>query len=83
MRPAHPHQHRPAPGHRPRHPLLALKAPARPGAVAAFTLVEMMVTLAVAAVVLGAAVPDLRAMLERHAVRAASADLLAAEGGAP
>jgi type IV fimbrial biogenesis protein FimT len=38
----------------------------------------MMVTLAVAAVVLGAAVPDLRAMLERHAVRAASADLLAA-----
>lgn len=37
-----------------------------------------MVTLAVAAILLGVAVPALRAMLERHAVRAAAADLLAA-----
>lgn len=37
-----------------------------------------MVVLAVAAILLGAAVPGFRAMLERHAVRAAAADLLAA-----
>lgn len=37
-----------------------------------------MVALAVAAVLLGAAVPAFHAMLERHAVRAAAADLLAA-----
>ncbi|QBE67085.1 type-4 fimbrial pilin related signal peptide protein [Pseudoduganella lutea] len=49
-----------------------------PPPVAAFTLVEAMVTLAVAAILLGAAAPAYHAMLERHAVRAASADLLAA-----
>jgi type IV fimbrial biogenesis protein FimT len=37
-----------------------------------------MVAVAVAAILLGAAVPAFRTMLERHAVRAAAADLLAA-----
>ena len=49
-----------------------------PRPAAGFTLVEAMVTLAVAAILLGAAGPACQAMLERHAVRAASADLLAA-----
>ncbi|QBI02887.1 GspH/FimT family protein [Pseudoduganella albidiflava] len=79
MRTADPHQHRPAPGHRPGHALLALTPPARrPSRPAAFTLVEMLAAAAVAAILLGAAVPGFRAMLERHAVRAAAADLLAA-----
>jgi type IV fimbrial biogenesis protein FimT len=47
-------------------------------ALSAFTLVEMMVVLAIAAVLLSAAVPDFRVTLERHAVRAAANDLLAA-----
>jgi type IV fimbrial biogenesis protein FimT len=38
----------------------------------------MMVAVAVAAILVGAAVPAFRTMLERHAVRAAAADLLAA-----
>ncbi len=37
-----------------------------------------MVTLAIAAILLGAAAPGFQAMLERHAVRAAAADLLGA-----
>jgi type IV fimbrial biogenesis protein FimT len=75
MRTIDPHQHRPAPGHWPGHPLLALTPPAR---LAAFTLVEAMVAAAVAALLVSTAMPGFRAMLERHAVRAASADLLAA-----
>ncbi|TWI70204.1 type IV fimbrial biogenesis protein FimT [Pseudoduganella lurida] len=38
----------------------------------------MLVGVALAAILLGLAVPDFRATLERHAVRAAAADLLAA-----
>ncbi|QCP14991.1 type-4 fimbrial pilin related signal peptide protein [Pseudoduganella umbonata] len=41
-------------------------------------MVEAMVAVAVAAILMSAAVPGFRALLERHAVRAASADLLAA-----
>lgn len=45
---------------------------------AAFTLVEALVALAVAAVLLGAALPDLRGFAERQRMRAAATDLLAA-----
>jgi type IV fimbrial biogenesis protein FimT len=69
MRPIDPQQQGRAPVHRPRPALLALKA---------FTLVELMVGLAVAAILLGVAIPNFRTMLERHALRAAASDLLAA-----
>ncbi|WEF35509.1 GspH/FimT family pseudopilin [Pseudoduganella chitinolytica] len=45
---------------------------------AAFTLVETLIALAVAGVLLGAAVPDLRAFAARQQIRAAATDLLAA-----
>jgi type IV fimbrial biogenesis protein FimT len=45
---------------------------------AAFTLVEALVALAVAGVLLGAAVPDLRGFAQRQQLRGAANDLLAA-----
>jgi type IV fimbrial biogenesis protein FimT len=47
-------------------------------ALNAFTLVEMLVVMAIGAILLAAAAPDFRATLERFTVRAAAADLLAA-----
>jgi len=52
----------------------------RARAATGFTLVELMLVLAVAAVVLALAAPDLRDLVRRQQLKAASADLLAAVG---
>lgn len=54
-------------------PLPVLRSLQRSGG---FTLVELMVTLAVAAILLGIAVPSFRDMLERNRVASQSNDLL-------
>ncbi|WP_082507496.1 GspH/FimT family pseudopilin [Duganella sp. Root336D2] len=80
MRTPYPHQQRAASRHRPLPQLLALKreayetAGARPG----FTLMELMIVLAILSILFASALPDLSNMLAGRQLRAASADLLAA-----
>jgi type IV fimbrial biogenesis protein FimT len=90
MRKTDPDQHRPAPGNRPGRALLALSRRraalgSAPGAsrrprhcAAAHTLIELLVALAVAIILAGAAVPSLQTVLQKQQMRAALNDLLGA-----
>ncbi|WP_090443515.1 GspH/FimT family pseudopilin [Duganella sp. CF458] len=80
MRAPHTHQQRAAPRHRPLAQLLALKysarqpAEKRPG----FTLLELMIVLAILSILFASALPELGNMLAGRQLRTASAELLAA-----
>src|SRR6185369_6248455 len=88
MRTPHPHQQRSPSRHRPGPRLLALNRTPAPalrhagaGAAAharpAFTLLELMIALAILSILFASALPDLSNMLAGRQLRAASSDLLA------
>ncbi|HEY0587579.1 MAG TPA: GspH/FimT family pseudopilin, partial [Pseudoduganella sp.] len=80
MRTPHPHEQRAAPRHRPLPQLLALKREGRgpAGTGPGFTLLELMIVLAILSILFASALPNLSNMLAGRQLRSASADLLAA-----
>ncbi|MGW8391440.1 GspH/FimT family pseudopilin [Pseudoduganella sp. HUAS MS19] len=80
MRTPHPHQQRASPRHRSLTQLLALRRTAREraGRRPGFTLLELMIVLAILSILFASALPELGNMLAGRQLRSASADLLAA-----